>query len=153
MFDDPTFEGELNEKYYGQNAITNSPLYTKEELAYIEKLGTIKIKLIQNQRPSCYVENGETKGIWAEVIQLLAKKSGIDFVLEGAESEVYSRETCRQYLENGYLLLRTQKAMEYMGNLEGMIVSNPIAEVSLAYVKRQAAFIEDKYISNCFIFA
>ena len=148
MFDTPTFEGELNHKYFGHSAITSSPLYTKEELAYIESLGTIKIKLIQNQKPSCYIENGETKGVWAELIKLLAEKSGIDVVLEGAESEVYSSETYKQYLENGYLLLRTQKAMEYMGNLEGMIVSNPIAEVSLAYVERQAAFIEDKYVSH-----
>ena len=148
MFDIPTFEGELNEKYFGHSAITSSPLYTKEELEYIESLGTIKIKLIQNQKPSCYIEDGETKGVWAELIKLLAKKSGIDFVLEGAESEVYSSETYKQYLENDYLLLRTQKAMEYMGNLEGTKVSNPIAEVSLSYVKRQEAFIEDKYVSH-----
>lgn len=69
-------------------------------------------------------------------------------MLEGAESEVYSSETYKQYLENDYLLLRTQKAMEYMGNLEGTKVSNPIAEVSLSYVKRQEAFIEDKYVSH-----
>lgn len=50
MFDIPTFEGELNEKYFGHSAITSSPLYTKEELEYIESLGTIKIKLIQNQK-------------------------------------------------------------------------------------------------------
>ena len=74
MFDIPTFEGELNEKYFGHSAITSSPLYTKEELEYIESLGTIKIKLIQNQKPSCYIEDGETKGVWAELIKLLAKK-------------------------------------------------------------------------------
>ena len=148
MFDTPTFEGELNHKYFGHSAVTSSPLYTKEELEYIDSLGTIKVKLIQNQKPSCYIEDGETKGIWAELIKLLAEKSGIDVVLEGAEAEVYSSETYEQYLENGYLLLRTQKAMDYMGNIEGVIVSNPIAEVSLAYVERQAAFIEDKYVSH-----
>ena len=148
MFDIPTFEGELNKKYYGQNAITNSPLYTKEELAYIENLGTIKIKLIQNQRPSCYIEDDETKGVWAEVIKLLAEKSGIQFVLEGAVAEEYSHETYEQYLEDGYLLLRTQKAIEYMDDLEGTIVSNPIAKVSLSYVKRQESFVEDEYTTH-----
>ena len=148
MFENPAFEGELNKKYYGQNAITNSPLYTKEELAYIETLGTIKIKLIQNQRPSCYIEDGETKGVWAEVIKLLAEKSGIQFVLEGAVAEEYSDETYEQYLENGYLLLRTQKAIEYMDELEGTITSNPIARVSLSYVKRQESFVEDEYTTH-----
>lgn len=145
MFDDPTFEGNINKKYYGHDAITSLPLYTKEELAYIENLGTTKIKLIQNQRPSCYIENGETKGVWAEVIKLLSEKSGVDFVLEGSEAEEYSQETYEQYLKDGYLLLRTQKAIEYMADLEKTIVSNPIAEVSLSYVKRQEAFVEDEY--------
>ena len=148
MFDDPTFEGTLNNKYFGHSAITNSPLYTKEELAYIESLGQIKVKLIQDQKPSCYIENGETKGIWADVIDLLAKKSGIDFVLEGSNTEEYSQETYEKYLKDGYLLLRTQKALEYMRDLEGTIASNAITNISVSYVKRQAAFVEDKYVSH-----
>lgn len=148
MFDDPTFEGVLNQKYFSHSAISNSPLYTKEELAYIESLGTIKIKMIQDQRPSCYVEDGETKGIWVEVIKLLSEKSGIQFELEGGAAEGYSQETYEQYINNGYLLFRTQKAMEHMDEIEGAIVSNSIANASLAYVKRQAAFVEDKYVSN-----
>ena len=148
MFDDPTFEGLLNERYFGHTAISSDPLYTKEELEYIQSLGTIKVKLIQNQRPSCYIENGETKGIWAEVIKLLAQKSGIDLVLEGAEFEEYSQDTYEQYLKDGYLLLRTQKALEYMQDIEGTIISNPVTEVSVAYVKRRAAFVEDKYVSH-----
>ena len=148
MFDEPTFEGTLNNKYFGHSAISNAPLYTKEELAYIESLGQIKVKLIQDQRPSCYVEDGETKGIWADVIHLLAKKSGIDFVLEGSETGEYSQEAYEQYLEDGYLLLRTQKALEHMRDLEGTIISNAITNVSVSCVKRQAAFVEDKYVSH-----
>ena len=57
-------------------------------------------------------------------------------------------ECDEEYLEEGYLLLRTQKALDYMSILEGTVVSNAIAEASLAYVKRQEAFVEDKYVSN-----
>lgn len=148
MFDEPDFEGHLNKKYFGHDAVSSSPLYTKEELEFIERLGTVKVKLIQNQRPSCYIENGETKGIWAEVIKLFAKTSGIDFVLEGSDSEDYSQETYEKYLADGYLLLRTQKAMEYMSEMKGTIASNAITSVSVAYIKRQAAFVEDKYVSH-----
>lgn len=148
MFDEPTFEGTLNNKYFGHSAISNSPLYTKEELAYIESLGQIKIKMIQDQRPSCYFEDGETKGIWVEVIKLLAQKSGIDMVLEGSNTEEYAQETYEKYLEQGYLLLRTQKALEHMRDLEGTVASNAITNVSVSYVKRQAAFVEDKYVSH-----
>ena len=148
MFDEPTFEGALNNKYFGHSAISNAPLYTKEELAYIENLGQIKVKLIQDQKPSCYYEDGETKGIWVEVIKLLAQKSGIDLVLEGSDTEEYAQETYEKYLEEGYLLLRTQKALEHMRDLEGTIASNAITNVSVSYVKRQAAFVEDKYVSH-----
>ena len=148
MFDDPMFEGSLNSKYFGHNAISSDPLYTKEELEYIENLGTIKVKMIQNQEPSCYIENGETKGVWAEVIKLLGEKSGIDLVLEGEAFGEYSQEAYEQYLADGYLLFRTQKALEYMEEIEDTIASNAITEVSLVYVKRQAAFVEDKYVSH-----
>ena len=148
MFDEPDFEGTLSKKYFGHDAITSSPLYTKEELEYIQSLGTVKVKLMQNQMPSCYVENGETKGIWADVIKLVARKTGINFVLEGGDKESYSQEAYEQYIANGYLLLRTQKAMEYMSNIEGTIASNAITNVSVAYIKRQASFVEDKYVSQ-----
>ena len=148
MFDDPTFEGELNKEYFSQSQITSAPLYTEEELAYIDTLGTIKVKLLQDQRPSCYIEDGETKGIWAEVIKLLAEKSGVDFVLEAGKSEAYSHETYDSLLKDGYVLLRTQKAIEYMDDLEGTIASNAITEVSLSYVKRQEAFVEDDYTTH-----
>ena len=148
MFDEPTFEGALNKKYFSHSAISHTPLYTKEELEYIESLGPVKIKFIQDQRPTCYIEDGETKGIWAEVIKLLSEKSGVDFVLEGKTADTYSQETYEQYLANGYLLLRTEKAMEYMSALENTVVSNAITNVSVAYIKRQAAFVEDKYVSH-----
>ena len=148
MFDDPSFSGNLSAKYFGHDAISSTPPYTKEELSYIEHLGTVKIKLLQDQHPSCYIENGETKGIWAEVIKLLSEKSGIDFVLEGGNSEKYSTETYEELINEGYLLLRTQNAMQYMRGMEGTITSNAITNVSVSYIKRQAAFIEDNYISH-----
>lgn len=148
MFDNPTFEGSLMSRYYSYASISSTPPFTKEELEYIESLGTIKIVVIQNQKPSCYIENGVTKGIWPEVIKLLSEKSGIDFQLEVFSPDQYTQDTYKEYLEQGYLLLRTQRAMEYASDIEGTIVSNPITNVSVSYVKRQAAFVEDKYVSH-----
>lgn len=153
MFDDPAFAGALSAKYFGHESLSSSPLYTKEELDYIERLGTIKVKLFQNQHPSCYLQDGETKGIWAEVIELLAKKSGIDLVLEGGDAEDYSQESYEQYLRDGYLLMRSQNALEHMNSesetiLSKAITSNAITNVSVAYVRRQAAFVEDQYASH-----
>ena len=63
MFDEPMFEGTLNSKYFGHSAISGSPLYTEEELEYIANLGTIKVKMIQNQAPSCYIIIYETSKV------------------------------------------------------------------------------------------
>lgn len=144
MFDDPKFEGALNEKYFGHNSVSSSPLYSKEELEFIENVGVVKVKLIQNQRPSCYVENGETKGIWVDVLKLLSDKSGIQFELESAMTDTYSVETYDEFLKNGYLLLRTQKAMEYADASMETLSSNAITSVSLAYIKRQDALVENQ---------
>ena len=82
MFDSPSFEGDLNTKYFGLSALSNTPLYTKKELAYIDSLDTIKVKLLMYQQPSCYEENGKIQGIWAEYMKLLSEKTGISFELE-----------------------------------------------------------------------
>lgn len=142
MFDDPKFEGILNEKYFGHNSLSSTPLYTKEELEFIEKVGTIKVKLVQDQRPTCYEENGQTKGIWAEVLKLLSEKSGIEFELESAKEDAYSVETLDQFLNNGYLLLRTKRAMEHTNVRTETVFSNPITSTSLAYVKRQDTIVD-----------
>lgn len=142
MFDDPKFEGLLNEKYFGHNSVSSSPLYTKEELDYIASLGTVKVKLIQDQKPTCYVEDGETKGIWVEVLKLLSEKSGIQFELESAGADEYSVDTLDQFLQNGYLLLRTQRAMEHAEAKTESVSSNAITSVSLSYVKRQSTVVE-----------
>jgi diguanylate cyclase (GGDEF)-like protein len=148
MLDEPSFEGNLRAKYFNHESISSMPLYTKEELKYIKNLGTIKVKLIQDQHPSCYMENGETKGIWAEVIKLLSQKSGINIVLEGGDVENYSQETYKDFMNDGYLLLHTQNALQYMSDLEDTILSNSITNVSISYVKRKVAFVEDEYVSH-----
>lgn len=142
MFDEPKFEGLLNEKYFGHNSLSSTPLYTKEELEFIETVGTIKVKLVQDQRPTCYEENGQTKGIWAEVLKLLSEKSGIKFELESAKEDAYSVETLDQFLNNGYLLLRTKRAMEHTDVRTETVFSNPITSTSLAYIKRQDTIVD-----------
>lgn len=144
MFDDPTFEGTLNEKYFGHEALSTAPLYTKEELEYIADVGKIKIKIVQDQRPTCYVENGETKGIWPEIVNILSEKSGIQFEIESGGEDTYSVETLDQFLQNGYLLIRTQRAMEHSQLQTPNIVSNPLTSVSLTYVKRQASVVDEE---------
>ena len=140
MFDDPMFEGILNKKYFGHNSLSHTPLYTKEELAYIESLGIIKIKMLMNQRPSCYEEDGEIKGIWAGYIDLISKKSGIRFEMETGTFDQNSDDIYRNLMEDNYLVLRTDKAIAF-NPIDDVIVSSPLMDVEVSYIKRQEEIV------------
>ena len=140
MFDDPMFEGILNKKYFGHNSLSHTPLYTKEELAYIESLGIIKIKMLMNQRPSCYEEDGEIKGIWAGYIDLISEKSGIRFEMETGTFDQNSDDIYRNLMEDNYLVLRTDKAIAF-NPIDDVIVSSPLMDVEVSYIKRQEEIV------------
>lgn len=144
MFDDPKFEGELNEKYFGHNAISNTPLYTKEELAFIENAETIKLKIMMNQRPSCYIENGEVKGIWVEYLNLLSEKSGIHFDIEAGVIDDNTESYYDELLEQGYLLFRTVRTREYNNRTDENLVTNPLADIKISYLVCQDEFMQEQ---------
>ena len=147
MFDDPTFEGNLNEKYFGHNALSHTPPYTKEELAFINSLGTVKVKMLLNQRPSCYEEDGEIRGIWAEYLKLISEKCGITFQMETGQFTDEAESVYETLLSKDYLLLRTSKSIAH-GHAEGIITSSPLMDIEISYIKRQEAFVNDKSGEN-----
>ena len=125
MFDDPTFEGNLNEEYFGHTSLSHTPPYTKEELEFIENLGTVKVKILVDQRPSCYEEEGELRGIWVEYLNLLSEKTGISFEMENGKYDENAEVIYDELLAQDYLLLRTSKAMAH-SNAQNIIVSSPL---------------------------
>lgn len=141
MFDDPSFEGNLNKEYFGHSSLSLTPLYTKEELAYIENLDSIKVKIVMYQHPSCYMENGKIQGIWAEYMNLLSEKSGISFELETDESDNYS-EIIYDEIDENYLLLRTLRAIEH-SDTDNILISQPLMDIDISYIKRQDAFVNE----------
>lgn len=142
MFDSPTFEGDLNAEYFGQSSLSHTPLYTKEELAYIENLGTINVKMLLNQRPSCYVEDGKVQGIWAEYLNLISEKSGITFQMENGIYDATAEATYRDLLADDYLLLRTSASIAH-NNTSDIITSSPLMDVEISYIKLQKEFINN----------
>ena len=141
MFDDPLFEGLLNKRYFGHNSLSNTPLYTKEELAYIESLDVVKVKMLINQRPSCYEADGEIRGIWPEYMKLISEKCGIQFDMENGTSDKNSEEIYEDLIKNNYLILRTNKAMTY-SQMGDILVSSPLMDIEVSYIKRQDAIVE-----------
>ena len=144
MFDDPVFEGKLNEKYFGHASLSHTPPYTKEELAFINNLGTVKVKMLLNQRPSWYEENGEIKGIWAEYLRLISEKSGITFQMETGMYDAEVESVYTELMSQNYLVLRASKSMEHH-MVEEMILSSPLMDIEVAYIERQEAFVDENF--------
>lgn len=142
MFDDPIFEGKLNEKYFGHSSLSHTPPYTKEEMAFIENLGPVKVKMLMNQRPSWYEENGEIQGIWAEYLRLISEKTGIIFQMEAGVFDEESESVYADLLSQDYIVLRTSKSMEH-SNAEGILQSSPLMDVDIVYIKRKEAFVNE----------
>lgn len=143
MFDAPEFEGDLNVKYFGHDIVSTAPLYTKEELAYIESLDTVKVKIGMNQHPSCYEEDGETKGIWVEYLKLISEKTGIDFQVEIATLGSISEEEYDALLAQDYLVFRTQRAREYNHRIGDNISTIPLMDIDVAYFERKESFVKE----------
>ena len=144
MFDDPTFEGKLNEKYFSHELLSNTPMYTKEELAFINSLDTIKVKMLMDQQPSWYEKDGEVQGIGAEYMKLISEKSGIKFQLEAGKYGEAAEDVYEYLLIQDYLLLRIEEAVNY-NNTEGIIMSSPLMDIEISYIERQDAFIDDEF--------
>ena len=144
MFDDPVFEGKLNQKYFGHDSLSHTPPYTEEELAFIENLGSVKIKMLLNQKPSWYEEDGKIEGIWAEYLNVISEKSGIKFEMENGIYDEESESIYEDLLAKNYLILRTSKSMEH-NNTEGMLLSSPLMDIEIAYIERQKSFVEDDF--------
>jgi len=142
-FDSPQFEGNLNEKYFGHTSLSHTPLYTEEEINYINSLGVVKVKVLMDQKPSAYVEDGETQGIWVEYLKLISEKSGIEFELEIGQFDENSEDVYNDLLAKNYLLLRTQRAMEF-SNSKNIITSIPLMDIGVSYIECQEFFVEDE---------
>ncbi len=142
MFDSPNFEGNLNAKYFSHTSLSQTPSYTKEELAFIENLGTVKVKMLLNQRPSCYEENGKVQGIWADYMNLITKKSGIHFEMETGKYDDNAELLYSDLLSKNYLLLRTGRSITH-NQTDNIIISSPLMDIDISYIRLKEEFVND----------
>lgn len=132
---DPGIESRLYQRYYSEDKISSSPLFTREEVEYAKNAGEIVVKLMSGSRPLCYSVDGELQGIFVEYMKLLSKKTGLNIRVEEASSSELNELTEGQLVAD-YLTLRSERVVDYFGLSEGLISSKPILETQLSYVKR-----------------
>lgn len=77
---DPYFEMELFEKYYGTSVTSTQPLFTKSEMHYINESKELRVAYLKNWYPySYYNEKGEAAGALIQLCQRIEKMSGLQF--------------------------------------------------------------------------
>lgn len=76
----PNIETELYQKYYNDGNPILKPSFTRAEQELINKANTIKVALLPNRNPISYMnQNGEACGIVRDMLDQIAKKSGLKF--------------------------------------------------------------------------
>ena len=79
-FNKPDFEAHIQDKYYNSNQNT-TPLYTRDEAAFIQQQGPIRIGIFSQRPPFSYYDEGRHayQGITLDILDLIAQKSGLTF--------------------------------------------------------------------------
>lgn len=75
----PEFETKLYQKYYQEQKAYSEPLFTKEELEFIERGETIEIGMFRNYYPYTDCIDGKMVGICEELLHEIEEKSGLKF--------------------------------------------------------------------------
>uniref|UniRef100_UPI0040573F71 EAL domain-containing protein n=1 Tax=Agathobacter sp. TaxID=2021311 RepID=UPI0040573F71 len=135
-FENPEFEGKLLNEYFGHAHMSDTPLYTLEELEYIENLDSIRIKIMQTSAPLAYMKDGKPTGIFIEYLNLLSKKSGVKFEYEmvGLEEFIDSQD---ELMDADSLVLRTERALEAYNLEDDTIHTNALFETTLSYIQNK----------------
>lgn len=136
--ENPGIEASLAEKYYGDNQISSSPLFTREEYEYIVNREPVRVRLMVDSQPLSYVDNaGNPKGIFVEYLKLIAQMSGLEFKIEISTDSMGMEKQTERILEEDYVMLRAERALEANGLDERLITTNPVLTTRLAYVKHK----------------
>lgn len=148
--ENPGIEAELAQKYYGNNQISNSPLFTREESEYIAGRKPIRIRLMVGSQPLSYIDTERNPhGIFVEYLKLLSEKSGLQFNIEISTDSIGMEKHTEHIQDGDYLMLRAQRALESRGLDENLITTKPVITTRLSYVinKDNAADVgRDDYV-------
>lgn len=86
--ENPEFESSLYRKHYGNYTLSATPLFTRQEIEYIETHPKVKVFLYDNNLPMSYHDGTEIKGVYPRYLDLLSEKSGLSFDIEFISPEL-----------------------------------------------------------------
>ncbi|MEG2053601.1 MAG: transporter substrate-binding domain-containing protein, partial [Oscillospiraceae bacterium] len=134
----PRLEADLYTKYYGQNSVNTQLHLTKSEAEFIAKCPTLLISVSGNMNPMTYKAPNSNKltGINYDVLELISKKSGIDF--EYYEIEVSDKNYEMDFFRKKHIsLISSIEVNEFNENLKDLTITSKYFSSQKAMVARQ----------------
>jgi len=88
----PSFNSDMFEQHFGA-AVSKSPEYTKQEMAYLKKKPTVNVYYETNWAPFEYKSGNRAEGITPDIIRAIGKRTGIKFkfILTPSTKAVYEK--------------------------------------------------------------
>ena len=130
---DLTFQTELTGSYF---PLYNSTQFTYEEQQYLASLPEITVGYVANQSPISYEdESGNFKGITRDLLDLIAKKSGISFNYVALPATKVTEEYLR---ENDLFVVSSVEYNSQNESAGGMSMSKPYLESEKVFVAPSA---------------
>lgn len=143
QIDTPGFVSQLEEKYYGDNMISDNPLFTRDEMAYIAQSEPIQILLRDEFTPINYVEDGQPAGILVEYLNLVSEKSGLEFEYLTKVFSAELKDSIPTWIKDNVLVVSSQRAYESEELTEEISATGTLMNVGYSYVMREDEEIPD----------
>lgn len=147
IMDNPCFEAQLYEKYFGDNTGYKIAL-TKEEREYIASHSTIRMAANPSTEPMCYEEKGEYKGITIDSVKAMAEEVGLK--VEYVDTDSYKDSI--ELLQSGQVDVIGDFYSDYSwGERNQAILTKPYMNMQYVEVTRKGTLpaIEDMRIATC----
>ncbi|MDD5934579.1 MAG: transporter substrate-binding domain-containing protein [Clostridiales bacterium] len=113
--DEPTYMASVYNKYYSEINCNSGFLFTREEAEYIRNSKPVVVGLMSNRSPLSYQDKaGQASGMYVDLMELIAKKCGLQFEY--------------QFLEEG------QSGLDFLeqskGDLVAGVSSSPFSKIN-----------------------
>lgn len=135
---DATFGSKLFDKYFSKTA--SAFVMTEAEQAFVKTAGTVRVGVQANQQPYQYEEDGKLRGIAVDLLNAIAKKSGLRFEYVSAAS----RDELEAMLREGRIDMMAGAEYDFdAARTEGIGLSQPYATASYLLVANDSVLEGD----------
>ncbi len=135
IVDNPTYQGGLQNKYYGSAASSNLPVFTRDEQEYINNAGTIIVGQLPARKPfSSVSSDGSLSGINEDILSKIGKLSGLNFESRAIGT---TQEAANAAASGEYDLVMGMQNSTLNKSNTSLVRTNPYLETNIVALMRK----------------